>query len=254
MDKAPDFGSGDCRFESCHGREISFCSKSHLLFMAPKNNIFVIIFLKSKYKCASKASCCYSIHGEVNVLWTLKSIGGLWCKKKQNTMIIHLLSRYLFSIVLWSANKCVCIYDSNGCCYFQRLTYTHSRRETRFSPNNFTDCSSNCLFVYLEYTVRKCFFFFSINWKLALKMTVISSANPWKIGSQKYSDCHLPDFLWTILFEMTGKNQQLLKPLLLTRWNKCLTVIPNKQAHTTHIYLAWREGVSNLLWSRKHRV
>ena len=24
MDKAPDFGSGDCRFESCHGRDITF--------------------------------------------------------------------------------------------------------------------------------------------------------------------------------------------------------------------------------------
>ena len=24
MDKAPDFGSGDCRFESCHGRYIMF--------------------------------------------------------------------------------------------------------------------------------------------------------------------------------------------------------------------------------------
>ena len=24
MDKAPDFGSGDCRFESCHGRSKSF--------------------------------------------------------------------------------------------------------------------------------------------------------------------------------------------------------------------------------------
>ena len=25
MDKAPDFGSGDCRFESCHGRNIFLC-------------------------------------------------------------------------------------------------------------------------------------------------------------------------------------------------------------------------------------
>ena len=24
MDKAPDFGSGDCRFESCHGRLKNF--------------------------------------------------------------------------------------------------------------------------------------------------------------------------------------------------------------------------------------
>ena len=24
MDKAPDFGSGDCRFESCHGRSVFF--------------------------------------------------------------------------------------------------------------------------------------------------------------------------------------------------------------------------------------
>ena len=27
MDKAPDFGSGDCRFESCHGRVITFWAK-----------------------------------------------------------------------------------------------------------------------------------------------------------------------------------------------------------------------------------
>ena len=223
--------------------------------MAPKNNIFVIILLKSKYKCASKASCCYSIHGEVNVLWTLKSIGGLWCKKKQNTMIIHLLSRYLFSIVLWSANKCVCIYDSNGCCYFQRLTYTHRAegRQDFHQTTSLIALLTACLCTWNTLS-ENVFFFFSINWKLAFKLTVISFANPWRIGSQKHNDCHLPDFLWTILFEMTGKNQQLLKPLLLTRWNKCLTVIPNKQAHTTHIYLAWREGVSNLLWSRKHRV
>ena len=26
MDKAPDFGSGDCRFESCHGRYNNFFS------------------------------------------------------------------------------------------------------------------------------------------------------------------------------------------------------------------------------------
>ena len=30
MDKAPDFGSGDCRFESCHGR-----------FLLPKQQLFV---------------------------------------------------------------------------------------------------------------------------------------------------------------------------------------------------------------------
>ena len=30
MDKAPDFGSGDCRFESCHGR--IFCHDMTLIF------------------------------------------------------------------------------------------------------------------------------------------------------------------------------------------------------------------------------
>ena len=30
MDKAPDFGSGDCRFESCHGR--IFCHDKTLIF------------------------------------------------------------------------------------------------------------------------------------------------------------------------------------------------------------------------------
>ena len=31
MDKAPDFGSGDCRFESCHGRSL-FSSNGHFIF------------------------------------------------------------------------------------------------------------------------------------------------------------------------------------------------------------------------------
>ena len=31
MDKAPDFGSGDCRFESCHGRFLFHLISSHFL-------------------------------------------------------------------------------------------------------------------------------------------------------------------------------------------------------------------------------
>ena len=38
MDKAPDFGSGDCRFESCHGRV--FFSKQICVTMKPKMGYF----------------------------------------------------------------------------------------------------------------------------------------------------------------------------------------------------------------------
>ena len=31
MDKAPDFGSGDCRFETCHGRFVCFVSTAGAL-------------------------------------------------------------------------------------------------------------------------------------------------------------------------------------------------------------------------------
>ena len=34
MDKAPDFGSGDCRFESCHVR-VNFCANMNLLWRSP---------------------------------------------------------------------------------------------------------------------------------------------------------------------------------------------------------------------------
>ena len=37
MDKAPDFGSGDCRFESCHGRNFStvlFAEASFTMILA----------------------------------------------------------------------------------------------------------------------------------------------------------------------------------------------------------------------------
>ena len=36
MDKAPDFGSGDCRFESCHVR-VNFCANMNLLWRSPNH-------------------------------------------------------------------------------------------------------------------------------------------------------------------------------------------------------------------------
>jgi hypothetical protein len=42
MDKAPDFGSGDCRFESCHAR-IFFCIVSSLIPVFFKINIQIYI-------------------------------------------------------------------------------------------------------------------------------------------------------------------------------------------------------------------
>ena len=33
MDKAPDFGSGDCRFESCHGRFLDDLGIMHLMYV-----------------------------------------------------------------------------------------------------------------------------------------------------------------------------------------------------------------------------
>ena len=40
MDKAPDFGSGDCRFESCHGRNPFL-----------RMNFFELFFLQAPEKC-----------------------------------------------------------------------------------------------------------------------------------------------------------------------------------------------------------
>ena len=42
MYKAPDFGSGDCRFESCHGRTLPFLLSLYLAYLAidPRHIIF----------------------------------------------------------------------------------------------------------------------------------------------------------------------------------------------------------------------
>ena len=48
MDKAPDFGSGDCRFESCHGRNIfKFSKKGNVKFsISPiMTLLFFIVFI-----------------------------------------------------------------------------------------------------------------------------------------------------------------------------------------------------------------
>ena len=53
MDKAPDFGSGDCRFKSCHDRFLfGFEQRGKLL--TQNNglvNYFVKIILFRKYSC-----------------------------------------------------------------------------------------------------------------------------------------------------------------------------------------------------------
>ena len=43
MDKAPDFGSGDCRFESCHGRYL-FCLNDSFTLTLSDRIIQTIIF------------------------------------------------------------------------------------------------------------------------------------------------------------------------------------------------------------------
>ena len=52
MDKAPDFGSGDCRFESCHGRK-PFSFLSSPLSLSEKEGeilllqMFLHVFIKN---------------------------------------------------------------------------------------------------------------------------------------------------------------------------------------------------------------
>ena len=65
MDKAPDFGSGDCRFESCHGRIINFLGVIRSKYLAPgearTHNPGISLCTVYKYRaltdCATGASC-----------------------------------------------------------------------------------------------------------------------------------------------------------------------------------------------------
>ena len=65
MDKAPDFGSGDCRFESCHGRIIEFLGVLPSKCLAPgearTHNPGISLCTVYKYRaltdCATGANC-----------------------------------------------------------------------------------------------------------------------------------------------------------------------------------------------------
>ena len=65
MDKAPDFGSGDCRFESCHGRINKFLTVIRSKYLAPgearTHNPGISLCTVYKYRaltdCATGANC-----------------------------------------------------------------------------------------------------------------------------------------------------------------------------------------------------
>ena len=65
MDKAPDFGSGDCRFESCHGRINKFLNVIQSKYLAPgearTHNPGISLCTVYKYRaltdCATGANC-----------------------------------------------------------------------------------------------------------------------------------------------------------------------------------------------------
>ena len=80
MDKAPDFGSGDCRFESCHGRVFLFASSDCftskcIFYYCHLNSSIVVIFLswgQKWYLCINTGSCwCMSVAWLVQsqILW-----------------------------------------------------------------------------------------------------------------------------------------------------------------------------------------
>ena len=62
MDKAPDFGSGDCRFESCHGRNFILKGINCIKFTV---YLLIILFLNEKssnrkcFKCMNKLGYFY---------------------------------------------------------------------------------------------------------------------------------------------------------------------------------------------------
>ena len=52
MDKASDFGSEDCRFESCHGRVFLFNNKTYKHHVSP-NSPFLLVFNQPNIYCGN---------------------------------------------------------------------------------------------------------------------------------------------------------------------------------------------------------
>ena len=56
MDKAPDFGSGDCRFESCHGRYL--LSLESFLGASDFSTMILAHCCNRPLSCSGQSCCC----------------------------------------------------------------------------------------------------------------------------------------------------------------------------------------------------
>ena len=95
MDKAPDFGSGDCRFESCHGRIKTFWGSPpflsfpmHVKMLAPgearTHNPGISLCTVYKYRaltdCATGANCLVVQKSKTLSVWDLLGPKSDCCK------------------------------------------------------------------------------------------------------------------------------------------------------------------------------
>ena len=142
MDKASDFGSEDCRFESCHGRStyIFLCLVFSQNYYKIVTNIYLIIYWwmnckRHKHKILSGSQCTYSIETPQPSMRSL----ALENSKHDDYSPIVMIN---FADSFW-ANKCVCTYYV---CVWKPDSGIHTY--TQDFTKQLTDCS-NCLFVYL---------------------------------------------------------------------------------------------------------
>ena len=109
MDKAPDFGSGDCRFESCHGRNL-FYSNNHFIFwivvillqvVSEKGKILAKIKRKGEIAAASwrRFAECKALFANVTCL-LLYANSSLNCRGNIGNMLVeNFVGHAIFDII-----------------------------------------------------------------------------------------------------------------------------------------------------------
>ena len=73
MDKAPDFGSGDCRFESCHGRKIIFWKQLLRIFW---------LWTLTVHNSTTPRNSSVLLHGDIWIMvawWVISSQSQSFC-------------------------------------------------------------------------------------------------------------------------------------------------------------------------------
>ena len=140
MDKASDFGSEDCRFESCHGRStyIFLCLVFSQNYYKIVTNIYLIIYWwmnckRHKHKILSGSQCTYSIETPQPSMRSL----ALENSKHDDYSPIVMIN---FADSFW-ANKCVCTYYVCVCGSLI-VAYIHIHK---ISPNNLLIALTACL-------------------------------------------------------------------------------------------------------------